>query len=53
MKGLHSVIGFLGGQYLKITDEFTEYTLPEGKKAYFTSRAQTPYEFLPIGRMAR
>jgi len=33
---------------LKITDEFTEYTLPEGTKAYFTSRAQTPYEFLPL-----
>ena len=39
---------FPGGQYLKITDEFTEYTLPEGTKAYFTSRAQTPYEFLPL-----
>ena len=28
---------FPGGQYLKITDEFTEYTLPEGTKAYFTA----------------
>lgn len=39
---------FPGGQYLKITDEFTEYTLPEGAKAYFTSKAQTPYECLPL-----
>ena len=23
---------FPGGQYLKITDEFTEYTLPEGRR---------------------
>lgn len=39
---------FPGGQYLKITDEFTEYTMPEGTKAYFTPRAQTPYEYLPL-----
>ena len=39
---------FPGGQYLKITDELTEYTLPEGTKAYFTARAQTPYECLPL-----
>lgn len=39
---------FPGGQYLKITDEYTEYTLPEGAKAYFTSRAQTSYEYLPL-----
>ena len=39
---------FTGGQYLKITDEYTEYVLPEGTKAYFTARAQTPYEYLPL-----
>lgn len=39
---------FPGGQYLKITDEYTEYTLPEGTKAYFTPRAQTSYEHLPL-----
>lgn len=39
---------FPGGQYLKITDEYTEYTLPEGTKAYFTPRAQTSYEYLPL-----
>ncbi len=39
---------FLGGQYLKITDEYTEYTMPEGTEAYFTRRAQTPYELLPL-----
>lgn len=39
---------FPGGQYLKITDEYTEYTLPQGTKAYFTPRAQTPYEYLPL-----
>ena len=39
---------FLGGQYLKITDEYTEYTMPEGTMAYFTARAQTPYLYLPL-----
>lgn len=39
---------FPGGQYLKITDEYTEYTLPQGTKAYFTPRAQTSYEYLPL-----
>lgn len=39
---------FPGGQYLKITDEFTEYTFPEGTKAYFTPKAQTPYSCLPL-----
>lgn len=41
---------FPGGQYLKITDEYTEYTLPQGAKAYFTPRAQTSYEYLPLQR---
>ena len=39
---------FPGGQYLKITDEYTEYTMPEGTKAYFTPKAQTPYSYLPL-----
>ena len=39
---------FTGGSYLKITDEYTEYTLPEGTLAYFTPRAQTPYSVLPL-----
>lgn len=37
----------LGG-YFKVTDEFTEYTLPEGTLAYFTPRAQTEYSVLPL-----
>lgn len=36
------------GSYIHITDEFTEYTLPEGTLAYFTPRAQTPYSLLPL-----
>ena len=36
------------GSYIHITDEFTEYTLPEGTLAYFTPRAQTPYTLLPL-----
>lgn len=39
---------FPGGNYLKITDEYTEYTMPEGTKAYFTPRAQTPYNCLSL-----
>lgn len=39
---------FPGGQYLKITDEYTEYSMPEGTRAYFTARAQTPYQYLPL-----
>lgn len=34
---------FPGGQYLRITDEYTEYVMPEGTKGYFTPRAQTSY----------
>lgn len=37
-----------GGSYIHITDEFTEYTFPEGTLAYFTPRAQTPYTLLPL-----
>ncbi len=39
---------FPGGQYLKITEEYTEFTMPEGTNAYFTARAQTPYKYLPL-----
>lgn len=39
---------FPNGQYLKIIDEYTEFTLPEDTRAYFTSRAQTPYQYLPL-----
>lgn len=39
---------FTGNQYLRITDEFTEFTVPEGTMAYFTPRAQTPYSLLPL-----
>jgi len=37
-----------GGAYIKITDEYTEYTLPEGTLAYFTPKAQTEYSLLPL-----
>lgn len=36
------------GGYFKVTDEYTEYTLPEGTLAYFTPRAQTEYSVLPL-----
>lgn len=39
---------FPGGEYLHITSEYTQYTLPEGAKAWYTARAQTPYELLPL-----
>lgn len=39
---------FPGGEYLHITSEYTQYTLPEGTKAWHTARAQTPYELLPL-----
>lgn len=39
---------FPGGEYLHITDEYTEFTLPEGSMAWYTARAQTPYERLPL-----
>ncbi len=39
---------FPGGQYLTIKDELTTFTLPEGTKAYFTPRAQTPYSVLSL-----
>lgn len=39
---------FVGGNYLKITDEYTEFTVPEGTQAYFTQRAQTIHQLLPL-----
>ena len=39
---------FTGGEYLHITSEYTQYTLPEGTKAWYTARAQTPYQLLPL-----
>lgn len=39
---------FPGGEYLHITAEYTQYTLPEGTKAWYTPRAQTPYSLLPL-----
>lgn len=37
-----------GGRYLHITEEKTEFTLPENTKAWFTGRAQSKYELLPL-----
>lgn len=37
-----------GGEYLHITSEQTEFTMPEGTKAWFTPVAQAPYELLPL-----
>lgn len=39
---------FPGGEYLHITNEYTQYTLPEGTKAWFTPRAQSPYKLMPL-----
>ena len=39
---------FPGDEYLHIADEYTQYTLPEGTKAWYTALAQTPYELLPL-----
>ena len=39
---------FTGGSYLKITDEYTEFSLPDGSQAYFTQRAQTVHQLLPL-----
>lgn len=37
-----------GGQYITINGESTNFTLPEGAKAWFTSRAQGSYKLLPL-----
>ena len=39
---------FTGGDYLHITNEYTQYTMPEGVMAYFTRRAQAVYNLLPL-----
>jgi len=39
---------FPGGEYLHITDEYTQYSMPEGSMAYFTRRAQAVYNLLPL-----
>jgi alpha-glucosidase len=39
---------FPGNEYLHITREYTQYTLPEGTKAWHTKRAQSLYERLPL-----
>ncbi len=39
---------FPGSEYLHITNEYTQYTMPEGAKAYFTRRAQAVYNLLPL-----
>ena len=39
---------FPGGQYLKITDEYTQFVMPEGTQAYFTPRAQASYTLMPL-----
>ena len=39
---------FTGGEYLHITNENTQYTMPEGAMAYFTPRAQAVYRKLPL-----
>jgi alpha-glucosidase len=39
---------FTGNEYLHITQEFTQFTMPEGTQAYFTPRAQATYELLPL-----
>lgn len=39
---------FISGQYLKITNEYTEYMMPENTMAFYTQRAQTPYHYLPL-----
>ena len=39
---------FLGGMYLQIKKELTEFVMPEGTQAWHTLRAQTPYHLLPL-----
>lgn len=39
---------FPGNQYLKITNEYTEYSMPDGTTGYFTPNAQTAYSRMPI-----
>ncbi len=39
---------FTGGEYIRITDEYTTFSLPEDTKAYFTPRAQSRYTLMPL-----
>ncbi|MGN0049399.1 MAG: glycoside hydrolase family 97 catalytic domain-containing protein [Bacteroides sp.] len=39
---------FRGGAYLKIEEEYTEFTMPQGTQAWHTERAQTPYTKMPL-----
>lgn len=39
---------FRGGAYLKIEEEYTEFTLPRGTQAWHTERAQTVYTKMPL-----
>lgn len=39
---------FTGGSYLKINEEYTEFKFPAGSMAYFTQRAQTVHQLLPL-----
>ena len=39
---------FTGGRYLRINEEYTEFTVPAGSMAYFTQRAQTVHQLLPL-----
>lgn len=39
---------FTGGSNLRVTDEYTQYSMPEGTMAFYTQRAQTPHEILPL-----
>ncbi|MDO4949835.1 MAG: glycoside hydrolase family 97 catalytic domain-containing protein [Bacteroidales bacterium] len=39
---------FSGNSYLRIDDELTEFVMPAQTMAYFTPRAQTPYQLLPL-----
>jgi alpha-glucosidase len=43
-EGIGFCYRFTGNEYLHITQEFTEYSMPEGTMAWFTSRAQARYE---------
>jgi alpha-glucosidase len=47
-EGIAFAYHFVGNEYLHITQEFTQFTMPEGTQAYFTPRAQATYELLPL-----
>jgi alpha-glucosidase len=47
-EGIAFCYHFVGNEYLHITREFTQFTMPEGTQAYFTPRAQAIYELLPL-----